>query len=66
MVKVTDSRLGYHEFEPSAAEDPSCAGGSCTLKLSSLDRPPVGGMRKLGKMMTTQVSSSSLDHGSKL
>ncbi|GFU98041.1 hypothetical protein TNCV_233161 [Trichonephila clavipes] len=42
-------------------------GGHCSSNLSELKRPPVGVMRKLGDVcVPAQVSSSSLDHGSKL
>ncbi|GFX91084.1 hypothetical protein TNCV_5107141 [Trichonephila clavipes] len=41
-VKVTDSWPVYHEFKPSAAEEPHCrVGERCTLNLSRA-RPPVG------------------------
>ncbi|GFV20104.1 hypothetical protein TNCV_4194031 [Trichonephila clavipes] len=42
-------------------------GERCTLNLSKLKRPPVGVVWKLGEgELLAQVSSSSLDHGSKL
>ncbi|GFU55057.1 hypothetical protein TNCV_425641 [Trichonephila clavipes] len=43
MFKVMSSLLTYHEFEPSAAEDPPCRGGRRTLNMSRLTRPLVGG-----------------------
>ncbi|GFV50534.1 hypothetical protein TNCV_2097121 [Trichonephila clavipes] len=52
--------IGCHEFEPSTAKDPPC-----TLNMPMLKRPPIGVMRKLGASSHSQVSSSSLDHGSK-
>ncbi|GFX39658.1 hypothetical protein TNCV_2104021 [Trichonephila clavipes] len=64
-VKVTDSCLAYHGFEPGTAEGPPCRGGRYTLNLSMLKRPPVGVEWKLGKGVPSQVTSS-LDHGSKL
>ncbi|GFX66669.1 hypothetical protein TNCV_1428351 [Trichonephila clavipes] len=41
VVRVTDSWLASHEFEPSAVEDPPCRGGQCALILSWLKRPSV-------------------------
>ncbi|GFX49727.1 hypothetical protein TNCV_3072801 [Trichonephila clavipes] len=66
MVKVTESRLACHEFQPRTAEDPPCRGGRCVLNMSRLKRPPVGGLWKLSERMSAQVSSLSLDHSSKL
>ncbi|GFW33326.1 hypothetical protein TNCV_2860031 [Trichonephila clavipes] len=34
VVKVTDSWVTYHEFEPSTAEDPSCRKGQRVLNTS--------------------------------
>ncbi|GFU42279.1 hypothetical protein TNCV_4554471 [Trichonephila clavipes] len=42
------------------------AGGVCTLNLSRLKHPPVGVVWNLGKGVLAQMSSSSLDPGSKL
>ncbi|GFS84383.1 hypothetical protein TNCV_4605891 [Trichonephila clavipes] len=42
VVKVTDSWMACHEFEPCTAEDPPCRGGRCTLNMKRLKRPPVG------------------------
>ncbi|GFY26537.1 hypothetical protein TNCV_2878671 [Trichonephila clavipes] len=42
VVKITNSWLTCHEFEPSAAEDPSCLGGQCTSNLSRLHTPSIG------------------------
>ncbi|GFT12693.1 hypothetical protein TNCV_5094591 [Trichonephila clavipes] len=64
-VKVTDSWLACHEFEPGSSEDLPCRRGRCTLNMSWLVRPPVGIAWKYGEG-ASQVSSSSLDHGSKL
>ncbi|GFX28968.1 hypothetical protein TNCV_3030111 [Trichonephila clavipes] len=44
-----------------------CGGERCTLKLCrELKRAPVGVVWELGEGLPAQVSSSSLDHGSKL
>ncbi|GFU59712.1 hypothetical protein TNCV_3186721 [Trichonephila clavipes] len=42
-VKFTDSWPVSHEFEPSAAEDPPCRGGRCTLNMSRFKRTFVEG-----------------------
>ncbi|GFX19847.1 hypothetical protein TNCV_1434081 [Trichonephila clavipes] len=42
VVKVTDSCLASHEFEPSSSEAPLCRGGRCALNMLRLKRPPVG------------------------
>ncbi|GFY36350.1 hypothetical protein TNCV_3450531 [Trichonephila clavipes] len=42
VVKATDSCLGYHEFEPTIADDPPCRGGRCTLNKSKLKHPHIG------------------------
>ncbi|GFX62474.1 hypothetical protein TNCV_413161 [Trichonephila clavipes] len=65
VVKVTDSWLAYHEFEPCTAENPLCR-RRCTLNMSMLKHAFVGAVWKLGEGVPAQVSSSSLDHGSKL
>ncbi|GFX32675.1 hypothetical protein TNCV_888131 [Trichonephila clavipes] len=57
MVKVTDSWLMCHEFEPSAAEDLPCRGGRCSLNLSRLKRPPVGVVWKLGEEIIESITS---------
>ncbi|GFW74066.1 hypothetical protein TNCV_545901 [Trichonephila clavipes] len=55
-----------HELEPSAAEDPPCRGVDLRLNcLSGLKHLPVGVVWTL-EVGSAQVSSSSLDHGSKL
>ncbi|GFS71448.1 hypothetical protein TNCV_5051521 [Trichonephila clavipes] len=66
VVKVMDSWLAFYEFEPSAAEDTQCRGGRCTLNLLRSKHPTIGVMGKLGERVPDQVSSSSLDLGSKL
>ncbi|GFY17902.1 hypothetical protein TNCV_3383951 [Trichonephila clavipes] len=38
VVKVTDSLLACHEFEPCTTEDQPCRGGRCTLNTSMLRR----------------------------
>ncbi|GFW07854.1 hypothetical protein TNCV_3919871 [Trichonephila clavipes] len=65
QVKITDSWVACHEFEPCNAEDPPCRGGRSTFNLSRIKRPPVGGVWILGEGMPAQVSSSSLDQSSK-
>ncbi|GFX41956.1 monocarboxylate transporter 12 [Trichonephila clavipes] len=45
VVKVTDTCLACHEFEPSAAEDSSCRGACCSLNLAAL----IGEVWKLGE-----------------
>ncbi|GFT17299.1 uncharacterized protein TNCV_4806151 [Trichonephila clavipes] len=65
VVKVTDSRMACHEFEPGTAEDPLYKGDRCTL-MSKLKCTPVGVVWKLGEGVTVHVLSTSLDHGSKL
>ncbi|GFX74240.1 hypothetical protein TNCV_2912731 [Trichonephila clavipes] len=49
VVKVTDSLLACHEFEPSAAEDPHSRVNQCTLNLSRLKHPFDVVMGKLGE-----------------
>ncbi|GFY27666.1 hypothetical protein TNCV_911171 [Trichonephila clavipes] len=65
VIKATDSKLAYHEFELSADEVPPCRGGRKTFNMSRLKRPPIGVVWKLGEGVPAQVSSSSLLHGSK-
>ncbi|GFT70257.1 hypothetical protein TNCV_3457011 [Trichonephila clavipes] len=62
VLKVTDSWLVCHEFDPGTAKDPPCRGSRCTLNISRFKHSPVGVVWKLGERM----SSSLLDHGSKL
>ncbi|GFT29138.1 hypothetical protein TNCV_3587491 [Trichonephila clavipes] len=66
VVKIMDSWLACHEFEPSTTEDPPGKGYRCTLNMSRFKRSLVGVLGKLGEEMPAQVSSSSLDYGSKL
>ncbi|GFU97811.1 uncharacterized protein TNCV_2532831 [Trichonephila clavipes] len=47
-------------------EDLPCRGGRCTLNPLKLKRPPIGVMWKLGEGMPAQMTSWSLDQGSKL
>ncbi|GFV45863.1 hypothetical protein TNCV_2322231 [Trichonephila clavipes] len=61
-----DSWPTRHEFELSIAEDPPCRGGQHTLNMSRVKHSPVGVVWKLEKGVPAQVSSSSLEHGSKL
>ncbi|GFW27657.1 hypothetical protein TNCV_765391 [Trichonephila clavipes] len=46
-VKVTDSWVGCHDFEPRVAVDWSCRGHQSMLNLSRFKRPPIGVMWKL-------------------
>ncbi|GFW40837.1 hypothetical protein TNCV_4368851 [Trichonephila clavipes] len=55
----------YHEFEPSTTKDPPCK-AAMLVKSVELKRPPVGVVWKLGEAVPAQVSSTSIDHGSKL
>ncbi|GFU39235.1 hypothetical protein TNCV_1903171 [Trichonephila clavipes] len=59
VVKVVDSWPACHEFKSSIAEDPPC-------REEVLKRPLVDVVWKLGEGVPAQVSSSSLDQGSKL
>ncbi|GFX28479.1 hypothetical protein TNCV_1152881 [Trichonephila clavipes] len=40
VVKVTDSWLSCHAFEPGTVENPSCRDGRCSVNMSSLKRLP--------------------------
>ncbi|GFW09810.1 hypothetical protein TNCV_868721 [Trichonephila clavipes] len=60
VVKVSDSWLVCHEFQPSIVEDPPFRGERWTFNLSRAQTSA----RWCG--VPPQVSSSSLDHGSKL
>ncbi|GFT85568.1 hypothetical protein TNCV_4252951 [Trichonephila clavipes] len=42
VIKVTDSWLACHQFEPSTSEDSPYRGDRCTLNLWKLKCPPVG------------------------
>ncbi|GFX64789.1 hypothetical protein TNCV_4682641 [Trichonephila clavipes] len=64
VVKVTYSWLAYHEFEPSTAEILSCR-GAMNVKSESSKRPLIGVVVRRWEVQA-QVSSSSLDYGSKL
>ncbi|GFT60891.1 hypothetical protein TNCV_3616121 [Trichonephila clavipes] len=66
MVTVTGSWPSCHEFETGAAEDPLYRGGRCKLNLLRLKRLLVGVVWKLGEKVPDQMSSTSLNHGSKL
>ncbi|GFW48383.1 hypothetical protein TNCV_1109461 [Trichonephila clavipes] len=48
VVKVTDSWLACHKFEPNTTEDPPCS-GAMHVKSRDLKRPPVGVVWKLGE-----------------
>ncbi|GFV37735.1 uncharacterized protein TNCV_1001731 [Trichonephila clavipes] len=65
VVKVTNLWLAYQGFETSTAEDPPCR-RRARENLSMLKRSPVVVVGKLEQWVLAQVSSSSLDQGSKL
>ncbi|GFU68063.1 transposable element Tc1 transposase [Trichonephila clavipes] len=44
-----ESRLAYHEYEPSTAEDLPFRGGRCTFHMSTPKPPPVGAVWNLGE-----------------
>ncbi|GFT34049.1 hypothetical protein TNCV_4384961 [Trichonephila clavipes] len=58
VVKVTDSQLACHEFDPSTTEDPPCKEDRCTLNMSKLKCNSVGVVWKLGEEVPAQVLSS--------
>ncbi|GFT23171.1 hypothetical protein TNCV_1858891 [Trichonephila clavipes] len=60
VAKVTDSWQACHDFEPSTAEDLPCKGEMHVKSVESSNALP------LVWRVAAQVSSSSLDHGSKL
>ncbi|GFX85763.1 hypothetical protein TNCV_2471651 [Trichonephila clavipes] len=43
IVKVTDSWLACHEF------DPPCTGSRCTLNMSRFECPPISRVWKIGE-----------------
>ncbi|GFU62466.1 hypothetical protein TNCV_2204011 [Trichonephila clavipes] len=66
VVKVSDRGLLCHGFEPSTNKDPPCWG---VMHVKSVESPNVlplmwCGIRESG--VSAQVSSTSLDHSSKL
>ncbi|GFU66687.1 hypothetical protein TNCV_3111711 [Trichonephila clavipes] len=42
VIRVMDSWLACHDFEPSTAEDPPCRGCRCMLNMSRLKYSPIG------------------------
>ncbi|GFY20820.1 hypothetical protein TNCV_1120541 [Trichonephila clavipes] len=64
-VKVTDSWPGCHEFEPSIAEDLPCRRALHVKSIESLNVLPLMWWGIYEKEVPAQVSSSSLDQGSK-
>ncbi|GFV78658.1 hypothetical protein TNCV_1889641 [Trichonephila clavipes] len=64
MVKVTDSWPAWHESEPSTAEHPLCTGAMLVKSAESSNVLPM--LCQLEEGMPAQVSSSTLNHGSKL
>ncbi|GFW75451.1 hypothetical protein TNCV_4426351 [Trichonephila clavipes] len=63
VVKETDSRLACHEFEPSTAEDPPCRAAMHVKSFEAKTSSRWCGVEVWD--VTSQVSSSSLGHGSK-
>ncbi|GFV83922.1 hypothetical protein TNCV_1479241 [Trichonephila clavipes] len=64
VVKATDLRLAFHEFEPGTAEDPPCRGGQYTLNLSRLKHPLVGVEKRAAlwfSLLKPQISDGSLN-----
>ncbi|GFV97867.1 hypothetical protein TNCV_2021821 [Trichonephila clavipes] len=66
VVKVTNSWSAFNEFELSAAGDTPWRGTMHIKSLESLKVPPVGVVWYLVEGLPAQVSSTTLDHGSKL
>ncbi|GFW39755.1 hypothetical protein TNCV_4522451 [Trichonephila clavipes] len=70
VVKVSDRGWPYHEFEPSTTKDPPCRDAmhvkSVRAQTSSSKCGVVVRRRCTSLLTTSSVSSSSLDHGSKL
>ncbi|GFV66613.1 hypothetical protein TNCV_1612221 [Trichonephila clavipes] len=66
VVKVTDSWPACHEFEPNTVEDPPCSEAMDVKFIESSNVLPCGGVWYSGEVVPAQVSSTSLDHGSKL
>ncbi|GFT38996.1 hypothetical protein TNCV_3690881 [Trichonephila clavipes] len=65
VVKVTNSWSAYHEFEPCTAEDPLCTGAMHVKSVETLTSSRWCSV-EVGRGVSIQVSSSSLDRGSKL
>ncbi|GFU03590.1 hypothetical protein TNCV_3399241 [Trichonephila clavipes] len=63
VVKVKDSWPTCYMFEPSTAEDPSCSGAR-HVKFDETHPVVVVWMLRYG--VPVELTSSSLDHGSKL
>ncbi|GFY11690.1 hypothetical protein TNCV_2539721 [Trichonephila clavipes] len=62
---VSDRGWLCHEFEPSNTKDPPCKAAMHDKYVKSLKLPPQL-VWQLGEGVPAQVSSTSLDHGSKL
>ncbi|GFW75653.1 hypothetical protein TNCV_4428361 [Trichonephila clavipes] len=65
VVNVTNSWLAFHEFEPSTMEDPPCRVAMHVKTVESSNVLPLVWCGSLERGVPAQVSSSSLDHGSK-
>ncbi|GFX60031.1 hypothetical protein TNCV_4557121 [Trichonephila clavipes] len=68
VVKVMGSLLACHEFEPSTTENPPYRGAMHVKSIESSNVLPLVWCKswERGASSAAQVSSSSLDHGSKL
>ncbi|GFU73570.1 hypothetical protein TNCV_3360101 [Trichonephila clavipes] len=65
VVKVSDSGWPCHEFEPSTTKDPPCRAAMHVKSVESSNVLSWCGM-VVRRGVPAQVSSTSLDHGSKL
>ncbi|GFT63688.1 hypothetical protein TNCV_871141 [Trichonephila clavipes] len=66
MVKVTDSWAACHEFESSTPENLPCKGVMHVKSVEAEKSSRWWGVKVWRWGVPAQVSSSSLDHGSKL
>ncbi|GFU01660.1 hypothetical protein TNCV_1522011 [Trichonephila clavipes] len=66
MVKVSNSWLARHEFEPRTAEDPPYREAMHVKSVESSNILPLVWLGNKERGVSAQVSSSSLDHGLKL
>ncbi|GBL53082.1 hypothetical protein AVEN_267692-1 [Araneus ventricosus] len=68
-VTLQGSRLPFQRVpgsKPGSNEDLTCIGPVSLKSYSVAKRPPAGVVRKFGKGVPAQLSSSSSEHGSKL
>ncbi|GFW72855.1 hypothetical protein TNCV_1266981 [Trichonephila clavipes] len=66
MVKITDSWLSCHEFEPSTTKDPPCREAMRVKSVESSNVLLLVWYGSWERDVPVQVSSSSLGYGSKL